>query len=64
MIIEKYFHTTVSSHEGNVSIQINETVTNTVKIQNEIEALVKNIPGIRNVSFTMKSPTIRSAMHK
>lgn len=63
-IIDKYFNSTVSAHEGNVSIQINAPVQHKDKAKAELEALVKNIQGIGNISVTVKSPDIRTAMRK
>ncbi|GAB6097634.1 hypothetical protein JCM14469_38880 [Desulfatiferula olefinivorans] len=63
-IIDRFFNTTVYAHEGNVSIQVNDQVVHPDKIKKEIEAMVSDVEGVRNLSFTFKTATLRTAMHK
>lgn len=64
VIIDKYFNSNVSAHEGNVSIQVNATVAQPAKVKKDLEALVKDVPGVNNLSITVKSSDLRTIMHK
>ena len=64
MIIDKYFHSSVNAHEGNVSIQINAQVGHMDKVKKELEDMVKTVPGVKNLSISLKTPGLRTVMHK
>lgn len=64
LIIDKYFNSTVNSHEGNVAIQINDQVAKPKKIQADVEKLIKDVPGVKKISITAMTSTLRTAMHK
>lgn len=64
LIIDKYFNTTVLSHEGNVSIQLNDPVTKSAKVKQDIETMIASVSGIRNITVTTKSSDLRTVMHK
>lgn len=64
VIIDKYFNANVNAHGGNVSIQLNDPVSQSDKVKKDLENMVKTVPGVKNLSITLKTSGLRTVMHK
>ncbi|MBU1169957.1 MAG: cytidylate kinase-like family protein [Proteobacteria bacterium] len=64
LIIDKYFNSSVHSHEGNVSIQMNDQLAKPEKIRKDVEKLIKNVQEVKKISISVKTSSLRTAMHK
>ncbi|MBU3914528.1 cytidylate kinase-like family protein [bacterium] len=63
-IVEKYPEARVSSYSGNVTIKLTDPKQSPEKVKSDIKSITKSLPGVVEVTVTVKSNVVRTGMHK